>query len=89
MHQKWKYYKKEKENFERFLIFLNFKMSAKSKKFELEEEFIAMWREEQSPWDVMSPLYQGRNEKDKSLKILSNKFQISDMMISNTIFFQV
>ena len=56
MHQKWKNYKKEKENFERFLIFLNFKMSAKSKKFELKEEFIAMWREEQSPWDVMSPL---------------------------------
>ena len=36
-------------------------MSAKSKKIELNEEFIAMWREEQSPWDVKSPLHQDRN----------------------------
>ena len=39
------------------LILLNIKMSAKSKKNELSEEFTAMWREEQSLWDVMSPLY--------------------------------
>ena len=32
-------------------------MSAKSNKIELIEEFTAMWREEQSLWDVMSPLY--------------------------------
>ena len=32
-------------------------MSAKSKKNELNEEFTAMWREEQSLWDVMSPLH--------------------------------
>ena len=50
-------------------------MSAKSKKNELNEEFTAMWREEQSLWDVMSPLYWDRNEKDKSLKRMSDKFQ--------------
>ena len=50
-------------------------MSAKSKKNELNEEFTAMWREEQSLWDVMSPLHWDRNEKDKSLKRMSDKFQ--------------
>ena len=45
-------------------------MSAKSKKIELSEEFMATWREEQSFWDVKSPLYRDRNEKDKSLKRL-------------------
>ena len=43
-------------------------MSAKSNKIKLSEEFIAMWREEQTLWDVMSPLYRDKNEKDKSLK---------------------
>ena len=33
IHQKWKYYREEKQDFERFLIFLNIKMSAKSKKY--------------------------------------------------------
>ena len=51
-------------------------MSAKSNKIELSEEFVAMWREEQILWDVMSPLYPGKNEKDKSLKRMSDKFQI-------------
>ena len=31
---------------------------------------LAMWREEQSLWDVMSPLYQESNETDKNLKRL-------------------
>ena len=34
----------------------NIKRSAKSKKIELNEEFIAMCREEQILWDVMTPL---------------------------------
>ena len=46
MHQKWKYYREEKLDYERFLIFLNIKMSAKSNKIELIEEFMAMWRGE-------------------------------------------
>ena len=43
-------------------------MSAKSNKIKLSEELIAMWREEQTLWDVMFPLYRDKNEKDKSLK---------------------
>ena len=58
-------------------MFLNTKMLAKSKKIKFnEEEFIAMWREEQSLWDVMSPLYQDKNEKGKSLERMSDKFHI-------------
>ena len=76
IHQKWKYYREEKQDFERLLTFLNIKMSAKSNKIELSEEFMAMWREEQTLWDVMFPLYPDKNEKDKSLKRMSDKFQI-------------
>ena len=32
-------------------------MSAKSKKIELNDEIIVMWREEQSLWDAMSLLH--------------------------------
>ena len=73
IHQKCNYYREEKQDVERFLIFLNIKMSAKS---QLNEEFIAMWRKEQSLWDVMYSLYQDKNEKDKSLERMSDKFQI-------------
>ena len=55
IHQKRKYYREEKQDFERFLIFLNIKMLANSNKIELSEEFIVMWREEQTLLDVMSP----------------------------------
>ena len=51
-------------------------MSAKSNKIELSEEFMARWREEQALGDVMFPLYPDKNEKDKSLKRMSDKFQI-------------
>ena len=44
-------------------------------KIELSEEFMARWREEQTLWDVMFPLYPDKNEKDKSLKRMSDKFQ--------------
>ena len=30
-------------------------MSAKPSKIELSEEFMAIWKEEQTLWDVMSP----------------------------------
>ena len=42
MHQKWEYYREEKQDFERLLIFRNIKMSAKSSNIELNEEFMAM-----------------------------------------------
>ena len=42
---------------ERSLVFLNIKMSAKPNKIELSEEFMVMWREKQTLWDVMSTLH--------------------------------
>ena len=51
-------------------------MSAELNKIDLSEEFMAMWREEQTFWDVMFPLYPDKKEKDKSLKRMSDKFQI-------------
>ena len=47
-----------------------------------------MWREEQSLWDVMSLLYRDKNEKDKSLKRMSDKFQISGIF-SNKVLHQM
>ena len=48
-------------------------MSAKWNKVDLSEEF--MGREEQTVWDVMFPLYPDKNEKGKSLKRMSDRFQ--------------
>ena len=50
-------------------------MLTKVNKIELSEEFMARWRKEQTLWDVMFPLYPDKNEKDKSLKRMSDKFQ--------------
>ena len=51
-------------------------MQEKLKKIELNEEFIAMCRgEEQNLWNVISPFYRDKNEKD--MKRMSDKFQIS------------
>ena len=52
------------------------KMSAKSSKIELSEEFMAMQTEEQTLWGVMSPLYRDKNEKGKSLERMLDKFQV-------------
>ena len=51
-------------------------MSAKSNNIDFSEEFTAMWRDEQTLWDTVSPLWLNKNEKDKSLKRMSDKFQI-------------
>ena len=65
-------------------------MSAKSNKIELSDEFMAMWREEQTLWDVMFPLYPDKNEKAKSLKRMSDNFQIfSDYFFTNNVLFQM
>ena len=54
--------------FERFQYFLMLKYQQnrkkKKKKIELPEEFIATWIARQGLHDVMSPLYQDKNEKD-------------------------
>ena len=57
IYQKWMYYREEKQDFKRFLIFLNIKMSAKLNKIELSKEFMVMWRGEQTLWDIMTRLY--------------------------------
>ena len=51
-------------------------MSAKSNKIELSEEFMAMWREEKTLWDVIFPLRPDKNEKDNSLKRMPDKCQV-------------
>ena len=51
-------------------------MSVKLNKIELIEKFIDMVERRIELRDVMSPLYRGKNEKDKSLKRMSDKFQI-------------
>ena len=43
-------------------------MSTKSNKIELSGEFMVMWREEQTLWDVMFPSYRDKNEKVKFQK---------------------
>ena len=48
VRQKLKYYTEQKQDFERLSIFLNMKMSVKSTKIELSEQFMAMWTEEQT-----------------------------------------
>ena len=51
-------------------------MSAKSNKIKLSEEIMAMWREEQTLWDVIFPLHPDKKEKDISLERMPDKFQI-------------
>ena len=53
-------------------MFLNIKMSTKLNKIELSEEFMAMWREEQTLWDVMFPLYPGKNGKKQKFETREN-----------------
>ena len=68
IHQKWKYYREEKQYFDRFSKFLNIKMSVTSNKIELSEEFMVMWRKEQTLWDVMSSLYRDKYGNGKSFR---------------------
>ena len=68
MHQKWEYDREEKQDFQRHLLFLNIKMSAKLNKIELSEGFMVMWREEETLWDVMFQLYPEKNEKRENIE---------------------
>ena len=43
-------------------------MSSKSNKIELNEKLMVTWREEQTLWDVLPPLYRDKNKKDKSFR---------------------
>ena len=51
-------------------------MNPKLSRLEHNEEFIAMLREKQRLWYVMSPLKRDDNENDKSLKTMSDEVQI-------------
>ena len=51
-------------------------MSVKSNKIELSKEFMVMWREEQTLWDLMSTLHGDKNEKDKSFRSSHRKCTI-------------
>ena len=51
-------------------------MSTKLNIVELSKESMAMWKEEQTLWDVMFAMYPDKNGKHQSLKRMSNKFQI-------------
>ena len=44
-------------------------------------EFIAMWREKQSLWDVTLSLYRDSDGKDKSMERMPEKFEVSGMII--------
>ena len=43
-------------------------MSSKSNKIELNGKFMVTWREEQTLWVVLPPLYRDKNKKDKSFR---------------------
>ena len=42
-----------------------------------------MWREEQTLWDVMSPLYQDKNEKDKNFRSSHQMHSVRKGVIRN------
>ena len=56
----------------RFLKKINQKWKYYTEKKRDFVEFMAMWREEQTLWDVIFPLYPDKNEKDKSLRRMSD-----------------
>ena len=62
-------------------------MSAKSNKIELSEEFMVLWREEQTPWDVMRPLYRDKNEKDKSFRSSHRRCSVKKSVLRNSAYF--
>ena len=54
-------------------------MARKNQRIELVEKFISALREEVSLWDVASPLYRYRDEKQSSIMNMATKFQMSGM----------
>ena len=60
---------------------LSIKMSAKSKKIELDEELIAMWREQQSLWNVMSPSYWDKKERRQKFQTQPSEVFLKKMLL--------
>lgn len=48
-------------------------MASRYQKQELTEQFIEIWREEPSLWNVKSAIYKDRNEKAKSFMKFKDK----------------
>ena len=51
-------------------------MTSKVKRQELTEEFIEIWREERSLWDVKATIYGDRNAKAKSYSVFKEKLDM-------------
>ena len=56
-------------------------MLAKRNKIELSEEFMVMWTEEQTLWDVMAPSYRDKNEKDKSFRSSRRRCSLKKVLL--------
>ena len=48
-------------------------MASKTQKLELTEQFIEIWRDEPSLWNVKAPIYKDRNAKSKSFEQFKEK----------------
>ena len=75
IHQNWEYYREEKQGFERLLILLNIKLSAKLNKLNSVRS-LWLWGEKNKPSGMSCSHWIQKNEKDKSLKRMSEKFQM-------------
>ena len=64
IHQKWEYYKEEKQDFERLLIFV-IKMSTKSNKIELSEGQWGVYERRTDPLGYHVPILSRQNWKRK------------------------
>ena len=51
-------------------------MTSKVKRQEFTEEFIEIWREERSLWDVKATIYRDRNAKAKSYNVFKEKLDM-------------
>ena len=52
-------------------------MAGKTKRNELTEAFLDVWRREECLWDVTSHHYKNREEKQKSIDIIMEKFDMT------------
>lgn len=58
-------------------------MAAKTKKIEKNEEFIRLWEQEVSLWDVFDEKYKDRNEKKKAIENLAAALGMTGKLLKN------
>ena len=56
-------------------------MAGKFKNIELTEQFIEVWREERSLWDVKSTIYKDRNAKNRSYAVFKERLNMEGKCI--------